>query len=137
MNFLRGLLLAVVFLAGCSVDRYQADVSNNRYGATKPFADPRAAYVGEWTGQSDVGKRSIKIREDGLMKVCLSPSSGTAEGKVFLEDGVPAFMVQTGAKIRILEMNREYLLLDVYGNEEKYYAGLVDEFCAPAFKNFD
>ena len=137
MNFFRGLLLGVVLLSGCSVDRYQNDVANNRYGAIRPFADPRAAYVGEWTGQSSVGTRSIKIREDGFMKICLSPSSGTAEGKVFLEDGAPAFMVQTGAKIRILEMTRDHLLLDVYGSEERYHAGMVDEFCAPAFKNFD
>ena len=136
MRHIKYSLLSVVLLAGCAFNQYQSDTGDNQYHEKQMFADPSAPYVGEWTASSNVGIRSIKIREDGRIKICLSPSSGTTFGKVYLDNETPAFIFQTGAKAQIISQEKDILLLEIYGKEEEYYAGLVPEECASAFINF-
>ena len=128
--FFSGLLL------GCAQMKYQRDVSSNEYEEKMIYADANAAYVGEWTALTNVGVRSLKIKEDGRIKICLSPSTGTEDGKVYFDNGTPAFIIETGAKVEIVSMNRDLLVLDVYGRLDKYYAGQVPEECAKVFKLF-
>ena len=130
-------LLSAALIAGCAFNQYQNDISNNQYYKTQTHADANAAYVGEWTAATNIGIRSIKIKEDGRIKVCLASSSGTEDGKVYMDSGKPAIIIRTGAKVTIVGMDKDFLLLEVYGKQEKYHAGLVDAACVPAFKNFD
>jgi hypothetical protein len=136
MKCLKYALLSVLFVAGCAYNQYQGDIAYDQFNEKQTFADSSAAYVGEWTGGSALGIRSIKIREDGKIKVCMSPSAGTMDGKVYLENGEPAIIMKTGAKAKFISMNKDALLLEIYGKQEKYYAGLVPEECVPAFVNF-
>jgi hypothetical protein len=68
--------------------------------------------------------------------VCLSPSSGTTAGKVYIENGKPTLMIGTGAKARIVSVDKDFLSLDLYGKQEKYFAGQIPEACSTAFRNF-
>ena len=135
-------LLFIVLLAGCSLDKFHAfnqhqrDKADNQYREKQIHADPFAAYVGEWTAESNVGTRSIKIKDDGRIKVCLSPSYGTTNGKVYMENGAPAFILESGAKASIISMEKDALLLDIYDKQEKYFAGLVPVEWATVFTNF-
>ena len=130
-------LLSAALIAGCAFNQYQDDISNNQYFKTKTHADANAAYVGEWTAATNIGIRSIKIKEDGRIKVCLASSSGTEDGKIYMDNGKPAIIIRTGAKVTIVGMDKDFLLLEVYGKQEKYHKGLVDAACVPAFRNFD
>ena len=105
-HFKSGLIL-IALLAGCAFDRYMSDIADNQYNERQTYADPSAAYVGEWTAATDIGFRSIKIREDGKIKECLSPSSGTTGGKVYIEKGSPAFMMKNGAKTRVVSIEED------------------------------
>lgn len=136
MKYYRFCLFLTVLLAGCAYNQYQQDVAENVYDQTQIHADPSAAYVGAWSTVFKTGTRTIKIKEDGRIKVCLTPSSGVTYGKVYLEKQKPAFMLQTGAKAKILAMDKEFLLLEIYGKQEKYYAVPVPDECAPALKQF-
>jgi len=136
MKHIKYILLSVVLLAGCAFNQYQNDVVDNQYNEKQLYADSSAPYVGEWTASSNVGIRSIKIKEDGRIKVCLSPSSGTTFGKVYLEGEKPAFIFQAGGKAQIISREKDILLLQIYGKEEKYYAGMVPEECKTAFSSF-
>ena len=133
-NIKFGLLL-VVLLAGCALNQYQSDVGDNQYSEKQIHEDPSAAYVGEWTAATNVGVRSIKIEEKGRIKVCLSPSYGTANGKVYMDNGTPTFILETGAKVNIVSVDKESLWLKIYGKQEQYYAGLVPDECATVFMN--
>lgn len=137
MNYLKIGLLTMFLLAGCAYNQYQSDIAASEYSVVKRHADAGAAYVGEWTAASKIGVRSIKIKGDGRLKVCLAPSSGTNEGKVYLDNGEPAIIMNTGAKVKFLAVDKEFLMLDIYGQQEKYYAGLVPVECVSAFKNFE
>ena len=130
-------LLSAALIAGCAFNQYQNDISNNQYYEKQIYADANAAYVGEWSAATDIGIRSIKIKEDGRIKVCLAASSGTEDGKVYMDNGKPAIIIRTGAKITIVNIDKDFLLLEVYGKQEKYHAGLIDAACVPSFKNFD
>lgn len=130
------VLLAALFVAGCAFNQYQGDIADDQYDEKQTFPNPSAAYVGEWTGGSKVGIRSIKIKEDGRIKVCMSPSAGTMDGKVYLDNGEPAIIMKTGAKAKFISMAKDALLVEIYGKQEKYYAGLVPEECVSAFVNF-
>jgi len=112
------------------------DIADNQYNERQIYADPSAAYVGEWTAATDIGFRSIKVKADGKIKECLSPSSGTTEGKVYIEEGSPAFMIKNGAKTQVVSIEEDLFYLNRYGEQEKYYAGPVPDACATAFKNF-
>ena len=136
MKLIKYSLLAVVLLAGCAFNQYQGDVGDNQYNDKQMHADSSAPYVGEWTASSTVGIRSIKIRGDGRIKVCLSPSSGVTFGKVYIENGAPAFIFQTGAKAQIISRDDDSLILNIYGAQEKYYSGLVPDECLSAFTHF-
>ena len=136
MKQIKYCLLSVVLLAGCAFNQYQGDVGANQYNDKQIHADSSAPYVGEWTAASNVGIRSIKIKEDGRIKVCLSPSSGVTSGKVYMDNGAPAFIFQTGAKAQIISRGEDSLLLNIYGAQEKYYSGLVPDECVSAFINF-
>lgn len=137
MKYFTACLLSVLLLAGCAYNQYQDDIAENQYYQKQTHADANAAYVGEWTAATNIGVRSIKIREDGRVKVCLAPSSGTKDGKVYLENGTPAIIMDTGAKVKIISTDRDFLLLEIYGKQEKYHAGLVDDACVSAFNNFE
>ena len=95
-------LLSAALVAGCAFNQYQDDISNNQYFKTKTHADANAAYVGEWTAATNIGIRSIKIKEDGRIKVCLASSSGTEDGKIYMDNGKPAIIIRTGAKVTIV-----------------------------------
>jgi hypothetical protein len=133
-------LFSVILLAGCGAfsqyNQYQNDVEDNQYNEQQIHADPAAAYVGEWTTATNVRIRSIKIKEDGRIKVCLSPSGGTEDGVVYMDNGTPVFMIETGAKARIIGMEKDSLLLEIYGKLEKFYGGQVPEECKSVFTNF-
>lgn len=128
-------ITVLALLCGCAQNRLQSDFATNAFVEKQVYADAGANYVGEWTASTKIGIRSIKIRGDGLAKVCLA-GSGTTDGKVYLENAVPALIVKSGAKVAIIEANKDFLLLNIYGNEEKYYAGQVHETCQSAFANF-
>ena len=136
MKQIKYSLLTVVLLAGCAFNQYQGDVGDNQYNEKQRHADSSAPYVGEWTASSKVGIRSIKIKADGRIKVCLSPSSGVTFGKVYIDNGAPAFIFQTGAKAQIISRDEDSLLLNIYGAQEKYYSGLVPDECLSAFTHF-
>jgi hypothetical protein len=127
------LLLAIA--CGCAQTRLQADLAENDFAAISAFADAGAGYVGEWTATTSIGTRSVKIREDGLVKVCLA-GSGATDGKIYLDNGVPTLMLKSGARVKFIEVNRDFLLLNIYGSEEKYYSGQVGGMCRSAFDNF-
>ena len=131
------VLMILLPLCGCVQARFQADVAENEYPAQPIHADAQALYVGEWTTMTQLGVRSIKILTDGRAKICLAgEDAGTTDAKVYLDDGKPALIVNTGAKVGILESNKEFLLLDIYGSKERYYAGQVHASCQSAFANF-
>lgn len=136
MEYIKFSLLSAILLAGCTFNQHQGDVAENQYYDKQIHADPSAAYIGEWTAATNVGLRSIKIKEDGRIKVCLSPSSGTTDGEVYLEKGKPAFILKTGEKANIISIDKDFLLLDVYGKREKYYAGQAPDTCKSTFINF-
>ena len=136
VNYFKLSLVLFILLAGCNFNQYQRDTADNQYYEQNIHADPSAAYVGEWTGETDIGRRSIKIKEDGNLLVCLSPSSGTTEGKVYIENGKPTFMVGTGAKARIVSVSEDFLSLEIYGKQEKYFADQIPDACSAAFRNF-
>ncbi|MDH3545181.1 MAG: hypothetical protein OEM65_08660, partial [Desulfuromonadales bacterium] len=77
-----------------------------------------------------------KIKEDGNLLVCLSPSSGTTAGKVYIEKGKPAFIIRTGAKARVISVDKDFLSIELYGKQEKYYADQIPDACSTAFRNF-
>jgi hypothetical protein len=137
MKYFKACLLATIMLAGCTLNQYQDDIADNQYHQKQTHADANAPYVGEWTAATNIGIRSIKIKEDGRIKVCLAPSSGTNEGKVYMDNGMPAIIIKTGAKVKIISTSKDFLLLEVYGNQEKYHAGLVDDACVSAFSHFE
>lgn len=128
-------IVMVSLLCGCVQNRFQSDLAENVFSETKAYVDAGAVYVGEWTASTKIGIRSIKIRGDGLAKVCLA-GSGTTDGKVYLEGLVPALIFKSGARVKFIEVNKEFLLLNIYGSEEKYYAGQVHDSCLSAFANF-
>ena len=133
------VIIAMCFsglLLGCAQMKYQKDLSSNEFREKTIHADANAAYVGEWTALTDVGVRSLKIKEDGRIKICLSPSTGTEDGKVYINNGTPAFIIETGAKVEIISIDKDLLIVDVYGRQDKYYAGQVPEACAKVFKLF-
>ena len=137
MKFLLMSLSAAAILAGCSYGRFQADVAENEYAEKRPYAVAGAAYVGEWTASTKLGLRSIKILADGRAKVCLAgDGAGITDGKVYLEKTTPALIFKSGAKVKFIEVAADYLLVDIYGDQEKYYAGHVHESCQEAFVNF-
>ena len=136
MKHIRYILFSVVLLASCAFNQSQRDVADNQYNEKQLHADSSAPYVGEWTASSNVGIRSIKIKEDGRIKVCLSPSSGITFGKVYLDGETPAFIFQAGGKAQIISREKDILLLGIYGKEEKYYAGRVPDECKTAFLSF-
>ncbi len=140
MKHIKFILLSTLLLAGCETfsqyNQYQNDVEDNQYYSQQVHADPAAAYVGEWTATTGVGMRAIKIKEDGRIKVCLSPSGGTANGEVHLANNTPVFILESGAKARILSMEKESLLLEIYGKHERYYRDLVPDTCKSIFTNF-
>ena len=136
MKYIKSSLLVCVLLASCAFNDYQSDVADNQYPDKQVHADPAAEYVGEWTASTDTGFRSIKIKEDGKIKVCLSPSSGVSYGKVIIDNERPYFMIKTGAIAKIISMDKDSLLLDLYGKQEKYNAGLVPNECLSALNNF-
>jgi hypothetical protein len=136
MKYIRSCLFLVLLFAGCTFNQYQSDVADNQYYEKQKHKDPSAAYVGEWNAPFNGGMRSIKINEDGRIKVCLSPSSGITDGKVYLDNGTPGFMLKTGAIAKIISINKDSLLLEIYGKREKYYVGLVPDACTSAFINF-
>jgi hypothetical protein len=137
MRHIQTGLISMLLLSGCTFNQYQDDIADNQYAEKQIHADADAAYVGEWTAATDVGMRSIKIMEDGKIKVCLASSAGTGEGKVYMDHGNPAIIMDTGAQVKIISKSKDFLLLEVYGNQEKYYAGPVPDACASAFTNFD
>lgn len=131
------VLMSLLLLCGCVQARFQADVAENEYLLQPIHADSQAAYVGEWTAMTKIGVRSIKITTDGRAKICLAgEDAGTTDAKIYLDDGKPALIVNTGAKVEILESNKDFLLLDIYGSKERYYAGQVHDSCQSAFANF-
>lgn len=136
MEYIKFSLVAVMLLAGCTFNQYQGDVAENQYYDKQLHADPAAEYVGEWTAATNVGLKSLKITEDGRIKVCLSPSSGTTEGEVQKDKGKPVFIFKTGEKANIISINKDFLLLEVYGKREKYYAGQAPDACKSTFINF-
>ena len=140
MKQIKFSLFSLLLLAGCSAfsqyNQYQNDLEDNQYYTKQIHADPAAAYLGEWTATINVGTRSIKINEDGRIKVCLSPSVGTANGEVYLDNGTPVFILESGAKARILKIDKESLLLEIYGKHEKYYRQQLPEACKSVFTNF-
>ena len=136
VNYFNLSLVLFVLLAGCNFNQYQRDTADNQYYEQNIHADPSAAYVGEWTAETDIGRRSIKIKEDGNLLVCLSPSSGTTAGKVYIEKGKPALMIGTGAKARVISVDKDFLSIELYGKQEKYYADQIPDACSTAFRNF-
>lgn len=137
MQKLLAVIAGVIFLFGCVQARFQADVAENEFAVKQAHADRQAVYVGEWTASTKLGVRSVKILGDGRAKICLAgDGAGTTDAKIYLDDGRPAMIVKTGAKVRMEEANKEFLLLDIYGGLEKYYAGQVHESCQSAFANF-
>ena len=136
MKYIKSSLLVCVLLASCAFNEYQSDVADNRYDEKQVHADPAAAYVGEWTASTYDRSRSIKIKGDGRIKVCLSPSSGVSYGKVFIGNEGPSFMIKTGAIAKIISVDKDSLLLDIYGKQEKYYSDHVPNECLSAFESF-
>ena len=136
MKYIKSSLLVCVLLACCAFNQYQNDVEYNQYHEKQAHADPAAAYVGEWTASTDIGIRSIKVKEDGRIKVCLSPSSGVSYGKVFIDNERPSFMIKTGAIAKIISVDKDSLLLEIYGKQEKYYADRVPNECLSALNSF-
>ncbi len=137
MKYCKFSLFLILLLAGCALNQYQSDVGDNQYLKEQIHADPFATYVGEWATVTNVGTRAIKIKDDGRIKVCLSPSYATTNGKVYMANGTPAFILESGAKVKIISMDKDSLLLDIYDKQEKYYAGLIPLECATVFTNFE
>jgi hypothetical protein len=136
MKTLLPILLTASLLFGCAYNQYEKDTVNNQFFERTTHADPSADYVGEWTAPTKIGFRSLKILEDGRILVCLSPRSGLMQGKVYLENESPAFMIKNGAKAKIISIAENLMILEMYGKQEQYYKDTVPDECVLHFKEF-
>lgn len=133
------LIIILVLFSGCALEtpQFMQDQLNNQYFEKKVFADPNAYYIGEWTGATGPGLTAIKILENGKIKMCASNAHfGSSNGKIFKENEKIKMIFESGTQYEILSLKNDHLLVTVYEQEYKYYAGNVPERCIPIFSEF-
>ena len=125
--------MSLFILIGC-VPNYQNDLLNNQYFEKSIYGVPNAYYVGEWTAATGPALTSIKIMEDGTIKMCSSNEYfGSSNGKVFKESGKIKMIFESGTQFEILSSENGYLNVSSYDQKYKYYSGKVPERCKPIF----
>jgi len=131
-------LFLVFLFSGCTTNPEMNDIINNQYEDIKIYSDSGAMYVGEWVGDEKSKLRPIKILEEGRILMCV-PKKGSVNvnGKVYIQDGEMFFIFEGGTRYKIKSVDKESMLLDYYGDEYKYHAGIVPDKCLEAFKNFE
>jgi len=131
-------LFSVLLFSGCTTNPEMNDIINNQYEDVKIYSDSNARYVGEWVGDEKSKLKPIKITKDGKILMCLTKKgSVNVNGKVYIADGEIFLIFEGGTRYKIISVDKESMLLDYYGDEYKYYAGIVPDKCLEAFKNFE
>ena len=131
-------LFSVLLFSGCTTNPEMNDIINNQYEDVKIYTDSTARYVGEWVGDEKSKLKPIKITKDGKILMCLTKKgSVNVNGKVYIADGEIFLIFEGGTRYKIINVDKESMLLDYYGDEYKYYAGIVPVKCLEAFKNFE
>ena len=131
-------LFSVLLFSGCTTNPEMNDIINNQYEDIKIYSDSYAMYVGEWVGDEKSKLKPIKITKDGKILMCLTKKGSiNVNGKVYIADGEIFLIFEGGTRYKIISVDKESMLLDYYGDEYKYYAGIVPDKCLEAFKNFE
>jgi len=131
-------LFSVLLFSGCTTNPEMNDIINNQYEDVKIYSDSNARYVGEWVGDEKSKLKPIKITKNGKILMCLTKKgSVNVNGKVYIADGEIFLIFEGGTRYKIISFDKESMLLDYYGDEYKYYAGIVPDKCLEAFKNFE
>jgi hypothetical protein len=129
----------LALISGCALEtpQFMQDQLNNQYLEKNIYTDPGAFYIGEWTGATGPGLAAIKINENGNIKTCSSNEYfGSSNGKVFKEDGKIKMIFESGTQYEIVSLEDNYLLVTVYNQKYKYYAGNVPDRCREMFSEF-
>jgi hypothetical protein len=70
--------------------------------------------------------------------MCVSKKKhDNVNGKVYIENGVTKFIFEGGTQYEFVSADDKHMTLDYYGEENRYYAGLIPDKCIEAFKNFE
>lgn len=114
------ITVCVFALFGCSFHQQQNDLADNQYDEIEQYASSSAPYVGSWAIDSRKWRKIIKIRDNGKVKVVLSPGFGAIEGKVFLEGEKPFYILKDGTKAEIVKNEEGHLLIESYSCQERF-----------------
>lgn len=67
---------------------------------------------------------------------CSNPHFGSINGKVFKEDNKIKMIFESGSQYELITIHSDYLVLDAYGQEYKYYSERVAVNCRELFDKF-
>ena len=138
MRHLFVCLISVMLFSGCATNSAMKDIIDNQYEDKKIYADASAIYVGEWVGDEKSSSMPIKITKDGKILMCVMKKGHlNVNGKVYIENGDTMFIFDGGTKYKLDSVNNNLMILDYYGEKNKYYEGIVPDKCLEAFKNFE
>lgn len=118
MKFISILLGSALALYGCSFHNKQNDLADNQFYEKEIYADSSAPYVGDWAIDSYKWRKTLIINSNGKVKIVLSPGYGAIDGKIYLEDGNPYFILRDGTKTEIIKNEEDSLYLENYGEQE-------------------
>ena len=131
-------LISVSWLYGCTNSQIMNDIINNQFDDKQIYADATAGYVGEWISDAEASANPLKITKDGRILMCvLKKKAENVDGKVYIEHGDTTFIFAGGTRYKVVSVDNNLMILDYYGKEHKYYAGIVPDKCVVAFKNFE
>lgn len=137
MKIIPYIFISILLVTGCTPKIMQDTTMNNQYFEKDIYEDSHALYIGEWTAATEIALTAIKINEKGNIKMCSSnPHFGVANGKVFKENEKIKMIFESGVQYEILSVHKDYLNVDAYGKEHKYYSGKVPENCRDIFDRF-
>ena len=131
-------LISVWLLSGCMTNQKMQDIIDNQYEDKKIYADAGANYVGEWVGDEKSSLMPMKIKKDGNILMCATKKNQlNVNGKVYLENGKTMFIFEGGSKYTLESVENNVMILNYYGDKDKYYLGTVPDKCLKAFKDFE
>ncbi len=127
----------VFLLAGCvATPAFMSDQMANDYMEVQRYADPAAAYVGEWTAATGPMLTAIRIFPDGRAIMCASVEYyGEMGGKVYRDKDSAGVIFESGVRYELAGIDSGFLLMRSYGTEYRFYAGQVPERCVAELRD--
>lgn len=130
-------LLITVILISCVPKTTQETIDINQYFKKTIYKDSNALYIGEWTAVTPKISVSIKINNNGHIKMCYSnPHIESINGKIHKENDKIKMIFESGFQLEILTLHKDYVLVKAYDKEYKYFKDNVPDTCKALFDTF-